>query len=121
MWVRSQRLPPRLDPADDRILDRDHARVGLSFLDRAYGAAECRYRNLIDRMAPDLRDRAFGVRAAVALKCDAHRQVAYARASASPSGCVRLGAVGVRFRSQHGRADYQKVGVGLSPSGALKT
>src|SRR5882762_2804239 len=98
MRVRGQRLPSGLHSPNNRILDRDYARISLSFLNRAYRATKCRYRNLLDGMAPDLRDRAFRVRAAVALKCNSHRQVARARAA----GWVRLDAVGMRFRSQHG-------------------
>ena len=42
----------------------------------AHGAGECRNRYLFDRMPPYLRDRALGVGAPIALKCNAHREIA---------------------------------------------
>jgi hypothetical protein len=43
-------------------------------MDRANGAGECRDWYPFYRVSPDLRDRALGIRAAIALKCDAHRE-----------------------------------------------
>ena len=91
-----QCLPPSLDSADDRVLDRDHAGIGVAVLDGAHGSAESRHRDLLDRMSPDLRDRRFGVRAAVALKSDAQRQLARVKMA------VRFGSTRAdRFGFQH--------------------
>ena len=94
---RSESLPPGLHPADDRVLDRNDAGVGLSIFYSANSASECRNGNLLDRMSPYLRDRALCVRAAVALKCDAHQRV---RAPATRSIRFRRPCL-YGFRFQH--------------------
>src|SRR3954463_6184101 len=68
------RLPSGFDSADDRVLDRDDAGVGITGDHRANGAGESRHRDGLDGMAPDLSDGGLGVGAAVTLKGDAHQR-----------------------------------------------
>src|SRR3954454_7103504 len=94
VWIRGEGLPSGLDAPDDRVLDWNHARVGLTFLHRAHRTRKSGDRNSLDGMLPDLRDRALGVRAMIALERDAHRLHA--------SRLARLLSVGARrLRCQH--------------------
>jgi hypothetical protein len=77
--VSCQSVPPRVHSPYDGILEGDHAGVGVTFLNGAHRTSECGNRDLLNPMPPYLRDRALGVRAAIALKRDAHRQVSRTR------------------------------------------
>ena len=71
-----QSLPTSFDSADDRVLDGNHARVGIAVLDEANRGGKSRNRDVLDRMSPDLGDRRLGVSSAVPLERDAQWQVA---------------------------------------------
>jgi hypothetical protein len=77
--IGGESVPPRFHAPDRGVLDGDHARVCLTLVNGAYGARECRNRNHFHCVTPDLRDRVLGVGAAVALKCNPHRQRAGGR------------------------------------------
>src|SRR5437868_7607490 len=74
--IRGQRLPAGVNSTDDRILDRNHARIGIAIVDGAHRTGESRDGNVLDGMSPDLLDGALGVSSTIALKGDAQRQLA---------------------------------------------
>src|SRR4051812_41665444 len=74
--MRRERLPSRVHPSNDRILDGDHACLGLTFVHGACSARKSREGDSLDRVPPDLRDRTFRVRPAITLEGDARREVA---------------------------------------------
>src|SRR5436305_6363461 len=55
--MHGERLPSCIYPPNDRVLYRDHARLGLTFVHGACSARKGRERDCFDRMPPDLRDR----------------------------------------------------------------
>jgi hypothetical protein len=73
--VKRECLPPSVDPPNDGIFDWNDARIRLAVVHGPNGTTKCRERNVLDRMSPDLRDRGLGVRAVIALECDAHGQI----------------------------------------------
>jgi len=79
LGIGGEGVPPRVDSPDYGVLDGDYAGVGVALLNGAHRASECRNGDLLHRMSPYLGDRAFSVRAAISLECDAHRQISRRR------------------------------------------
>src|ERR1700674_163101 len=89
--IGGQSVPPSVDSPYYGILEGEHARIGVALLNGAHRSGERGNRDLFHPMSPYLRDRSLGVRAAIALKRDAHRQIARARLSR----CMRSGTIPV--------------------------
>ena len=70
--MRCERVPSRLHSSNRRVFYGNHAGIRVPFVDCANRAGKGCDRHSFHGVSPDLRDRALGVGAAVALKCDAH-------------------------------------------------
>ncbi len=115
--MRGESGPSRLNLPDRGVLDGNHARVGVAFVNGVHGASECWDWYRFDRVPPYLRDRVLGVGAPISLKCNAHRQAPGVRLTRR----VRSRTVPVQLlRFQHDCPDGgQRMGC-RSSSGSLK-